>query len=550
MNINLADINKIKILNKLKSTYRLNSVVDRKESSAEHSWSSLLLADLLITQLNIKLDRLKIYEMLMYHDIIEIKIGDSPLAPGMSDRIEDKYFQKEAMQLSKKLPGSLKNKYVDLFKEFSEQKTIESKFAKLVDELDAIIQELDYKNDWDGWTKEFFKKHKSKYFEYFPELKKLYAELLDYLLKNNYLDKELKYLVKNNEDNYLPNIDNKDFDELFQQFTEPFMDEGNFDNLICGINCTRNNEKATYVIKNDNNKLYDGILWDDDDVEMISNMDYMYCLPSWDWWINPIYNAKNFRKEYLTHIPGRYGYSVVFVNNNKKREMQFRQVIAKEKYKIVDVKRQYELNPIEYYMFYDYYRVFLPLKLSREINRINRNIHLQNPDEIYFVMRGGYLLSDLLNVKNAKKIFIHPNNTKGNLNNKYLVDDCIVMTRALVKMGINEKSKFTLSCLDCAIPKSIYDNKYPNANLDISNHLLNMYTCRMFEKNPILIGVDIRNNKFVYFNSLVRNKFINEIQAFCSLDNLDETVNCMAIDLFNYRTTGINNKLFEVLRTT
>jgi putative hydrolases of HD superfamily len=66
----------IKRLNKiyeLKSVYRFTSVDDRKESVAEHSWSSLILADYFMTTMDIELDKIKVYELIMYHDLAEIE---------------------------------------------------------------------------------------------------------------------------------------------------------------------------------------------------------------------------------------------------------------------------------------------------------------------------------------------------------------------------------------------------------------------------------------------------------------------------------------------
>jgi hypothetical protein len=64
---------------------------------------------------------------------------------------------------------------------------LESKFAKAIDALDAIVHELDYKEDWKGWTKEFIIEKKEKFFVHFPEIKKVFNEILDYMVTNNYI---------------------------------------------------------------------------------------------------------------------------------------------------------------------------------------------------------------------------------------------------------------------------------------------------------------------------------------------------------------------------
>lgn len=184
----IDDINKFRVFNKLKSVYRANSVGDRYESSAEHSWSCLILADFFLSKLNLDLDRLKVYELLMYHDVVEIEAGDTPLHPEVS-RLDKADREKKAMEfLHEELPAPLNDKFVSLFTEFEEQRTLESRFAKAIDAFDAIIHEADYKEDWKGWSEEFLVNKKLKFFEDFPGLKEAFLELLTYLRDNGYFD--------------------------------------------------------------------------------------------------------------------------------------------------------------------------------------------------------------------------------------------------------------------------------------------------------------------------------------------------------------------------
>jgi len=128
----------------LKSVYRECSVENRKESSAEHSWSCLILADYFLNLIKEKLDRLKVYGLLMYHDLVEIESGNFEMAPGSDRSNKQKIEECAAKKLSLGLPDILKSKYIKLFEEFEEQKTREAKFAKAIDYLDAEIHELDF----------------------------------------------------------------------------------------------------------------------------------------------------------------------------------------------------------------------------------------------------------------------------------------------------------------------------------------------------------------------------------------------------------------------
>jgi putative hydrolases of HD superfamily len=185
----MEEIQKFRLFNKLKAVYRLNSVQNRKESVAEHSWSSLILADFFISKYYSNLDRLKVYELLMYHDVVEIETGDTPLHPEMK-RLDKKEKESKAKELlHETLPNPLNNKFSSLFVEFVEQKTLESKFVKAIDALDPMIHELDYKEDWQGWSEEFLIEKKLKFFEEFPEMKEVFFEILEYMKTNNYFEK-------------------------------------------------------------------------------------------------------------------------------------------------------------------------------------------------------------------------------------------------------------------------------------------------------------------------------------------------------------------------
>lgn len=186
----MENILKFSILNKLKSVYRICPVNERKESTAEHTWSCLMLADYFISKYNYKLNKEKVYELIMYHDIVEIETGDIPLCPQESYSSIEK--QENEMVAAKKLRGvlpyPLNEKFWETFEEYEKRETLESKFAKAIDAYDAIVQSLDYKDIWKGWTKEFLILKKSKYFEPFSEMSEIFYETVDYLIKEGYID--------------------------------------------------------------------------------------------------------------------------------------------------------------------------------------------------------------------------------------------------------------------------------------------------------------------------------------------------------------------------
>lgn len=185
----MKNIQQLRELYRLKNIDRACSVQNRKESAAEHSWSCLILADYFLSMMQAqKLDRLKVYELLIYHDLVEIESGDFYWFD-QEKRKNKKDAEKAAFErLKPKLPLPLKPKIIRLFQEYTECKTKEAKFALAIDALDAIVQELDYKADWKGWSEEFLKRTKSPLFEQFPELKLAFGDFLDYAREQGYFN--------------------------------------------------------------------------------------------------------------------------------------------------------------------------------------------------------------------------------------------------------------------------------------------------------------------------------------------------------------------------
>lgn len=181
----MEELNKIRKLYKLKNVDRMNSVGKRKESSAEHSWSCLILADYFLSKGNIKADRLRVFELLIWHDIVEIEAGDVPLGdnlrhPEKSNAGRQEKEMAAMRKLEKDMPLALGKKAALLFHEFEECRTMEARFARAIDQLDAVLHEMDYKEDWKGWNSKFLREKKGKYFEGLPEIKTAFETLLKY----------------------------------------------------------------------------------------------------------------------------------------------------------------------------------------------------------------------------------------------------------------------------------------------------------------------------------------------------------------------------------
>jgi putative hydrolase of HD superfamily len=181
-------ISKIRKIYELKKIYRHNHVEKRNESSAEHTWSCLVLADYLLSNEKTKLDRMKVLEILLYHDLVEIEAGDIPIH---HENKREKKKQKEAEALKKlaeEIPDMIAKKFLSRFTEFEECNSPESRFAKAVDGLDAMIHELDYKEDWKGWSEEMLRKFYEKKCHEFQATKELFEELVKFAKENSYVN--------------------------------------------------------------------------------------------------------------------------------------------------------------------------------------------------------------------------------------------------------------------------------------------------------------------------------------------------------------------------
>ena len=184
----MDELLKLNKIYSLKNVERANTIDKRKESSAEHSWSSIILADYFITKYNLKLDRLKVYDLLLYHDVIEVESGDIPIHHEEKRKNKKEKERKALIKLKKEIPLPLKNKYLELFNEFEEGISTEAKFCIAIDKMDVLITALNNKKDWKGWTEEMVRKFHGKAISKIPEINTYFEKILEYTKENNYFN--------------------------------------------------------------------------------------------------------------------------------------------------------------------------------------------------------------------------------------------------------------------------------------------------------------------------------------------------------------------------
>ncbi|MFA5926308.1 MAG: HD domain-containing protein [Parcubacteria group bacterium] len=186
-NFIIEDFKKILVLYKLKEVYRSCHVLDRNESSAEHSWGSMILADYFLSRMKTKLNRERVMDILLYHDLVEIEAGDTYVHDKEAAKTKKQREKKGLARLKRRIPKELVKKYAGLFKEFQDRQTAEAKFANAIDKLDPIIHSLENSRSWIEWdlSEEDIREVKEKYLVFSREFMKILDELLKYLRKSN-----------------------------------------------------------------------------------------------------------------------------------------------------------------------------------------------------------------------------------------------------------------------------------------------------------------------------------------------------------------------------
>jgi putative hydrolase of HD superfamily len=147
-------ISEIGLLKKIKRTGWVVQGVEDVESVAEHSWRVAMLA--LFFAKDLELDELKLVKMSLIHDLGEVIIGDVKWEQGKkviaSQEIKHQDEEKAIKQLFKDNPSFIK--YINLWKEFNEQKTKAAKIVKEFDKLEMVIQAFEYQKE--GYSSKSF----------------------------------------------------------------------------------------------------------------------------------------------------------------------------------------------------------------------------------------------------------------------------------------------------------------------------------------------------------------------------------------------------------
>tara|TARA_B110000014_G_scaffold118240_1_gene81154 strand:+ start:265 stop:789 length:525 start_codon:yes stop_codon:yes gene_type:complete len=114
------------------------------ESVADHTYMMSVMAMVLSDIKNLNTE--KIIKMSMLHDWAESKIGD--FMPGEVTNDEKNNLEEKAMtEIISNLPDKLENNYLDIWNDYRDQISLESKFVHQLDKLEMVLQAKIYEDD-------------------------------------------------------------------------------------------------------------------------------------------------------------------------------------------------------------------------------------------------------------------------------------------------------------------------------------------------------------------------------------------------------------------
>lgn len=142
MNKLLQQIEFIREIDKLKYIFRKTKLInsDRPENDAEHSWHLAVMAIVLAEHSNEPVDLAKVMKMVLIHDIVEIDSGDVFAYDTVKSHNNFDEELKAARRIFGILPAEQTEEFINIWREFEEMKTPESKFARALDRLEPLLQ--------------------------------------------------------------------------------------------------------------------------------------------------------------------------------------------------------------------------------------------------------------------------------------------------------------------------------------------------------------------------------------------------------------------------
>jgi putative hydrolases of HD superfamily len=138
-------------IDKLKTIFRRNHISDgsRTENDAEHSWYFAVAALILCETAAAEIDLPRVLKMALIHDVVEVDAGDTFIYDEAARVGQKEREERAAQRLFGMLPEDQAADFLALWHEFETCETPESRFARAIDRLSAVI--LNYASSGKSW---------------------------------------------------------------------------------------------------------------------------------------------------------------------------------------------------------------------------------------------------------------------------------------------------------------------------------------------------------------------------------------------------------------
>lgn len=144
MNQSKLLLKSIQFLNQFKHVQRLSLISKngRRESDAEHTWHLVLTLWMISEHYEKKIDLDKVIKMALIHDLPEMLAGDVFAHANQDQKRQKKENEIKAMnEIVSQLPVGFGKEVKELWEEYEERESEESKFVWLADKLMPRIQQ-------------------------------------------------------------------------------------------------------------------------------------------------------------------------------------------------------------------------------------------------------------------------------------------------------------------------------------------------------------------------------------------------------------------------
>ncbi|MFZ1617197.1 MAG: HD domain-containing protein [Flavobacteriales bacterium] len=113
---------------------------DRPENDAEHSWHLAMMTIVLAAHADKPIDVLKVLQMVLIHDLVEIDAGDTFLYDTQKDHSNTEEELLAAQRIFGLLPAAQAAEFIAIWQEFEDGQTDEAKFARAMDRFEPLLQ--------------------------------------------------------------------------------------------------------------------------------------------------------------------------------------------------------------------------------------------------------------------------------------------------------------------------------------------------------------------------------------------------------------------------